>query len=343
VGHLNFFKGKGWILINQIINIMNKENVDWKPNTKLKFSPIFTNPLNGKKILQWIFMYPGLILPWGIFFIIISSIVCFYILPILNYEKIFSIKLISIIFFKNYFLICFFWGFLHFFLYVEKVQKNKYKYNHKFPKDNNRIFLFKNQTYENLFWTLISGVPIWSLYEIISLWALKNNLLYQINFLSNPIYFILLTIILIPIYHEFHFYCIHRIIHWPPIYKRIHYIHHKNINPGPWSGLSMHPIEHILYFSGVLIFFIIPVHPFHIFYHLIRAAIGPALTHSGFGKFIVNKEKIIHADHLQHYLHHKYFDCNYGDIIIPLDEWFGTFHDGSNSSYQKLRNTKDNN
>ena len=121
-------------------------------------------------------MYPGLILPWGIFFIFISSIICFYILPILNYEKVFSLKFISIILFKNYLLIFFFWGLLHFYLYVSKVQKNKYKYNHEFPKNNNKIFLFKNQTYENIFWTLISGVPVWSFYEIISLWILKNNL-----------------------------------------------------------------------------------------------------------------------------------------------------------------------
>ena len=26
-------------------------------------------------------------------------------------------------------------------------------------------------------------------------------------------------------------------------------LHHKSHNPGPWSGLSMHPIEHFLYYS----------------------------------------------------------------------------------------------
>ena len=32
-----------------------------------------------------------------------------------------------------------------------------------------------------------------------------------------------------------------------------------------------------------------------------------------------------------HYLHHKYFEVNYGDGLIPLDRWFGTFHDGSDA------------
>lgn len=34
-----------------------------------------------------------------------------------------------------------------------------------------------------------------------------------------------------------------------------------------------------------------------------------------------------------HYLHHKYFEVNYGgDGVIPLDKWFGTWHDGSKDS-----------
>jgi sterol desaturase/sphingolipid hydroxylase (fatty acid hydroxylase superfamily) len=31
----------------------------------------------------------------------------------------------------------------------------------------------------------------------------------------------------------------------------------------------------------------------------------------------------------EHYLHHKFFECNYADGAIPIDKWFGTFHDGS--------------
>lgn len=30
-----------------------------------------------------------------------------------------------------------------------------------------------------------------------------------------------------------------------------------------------------------------------------------------------------------HYLHHKYFEVNYGDGTVPLDSWFGTWHDGT--------------
>ena len=29
-----------------------------------------------------------------------------------------------------------------------------------------------------------------------------------------------------------------------------------------------------------------------------------------------------------HYLHHRYFVCNFGESTLPLDKLFGTFHDG---------------
>jgi len=36
------------------------------------------------------------------------------------------------------------------------------------------------------------------------------------------------------------------------MYKKVHSLHHRNTNIGPWSGLSMHPIEHLLFFSSIL-------------------------------------------------------------------------------------------
>jgi sterol desaturase/sphingolipid hydroxylase (fatty acid hydroxylase superfamily) len=36
------------------------------------------------------------------------------------------------------------------------------------------------------------------------------------------------------------------------------------------------------------------------------------------------------TDNYYHYLHHKFFRVNFGDpLLIPLDRFFGTFHDGT--------------
>ena len=41
-----------------------------------------------------------------------------------------------------------------------------------------------------------------------------------------------------------------------------------------------------------------------------------------------------------HYLHHRYFECNYGagldGAILPLDKWLGTFHDGSDEAQERM-------
>ena len=115
------------------------------------------------------------------------------------------------------------------------------------------------------------------------------------------------------------------------MYKIAHKVHHYNNNPGPWSGLSMHPIEHFIYFSGVLIHLILPSHPFLVLYHIFYAGITPNAGHSGYDKIVFKNNKWIPAGDYMHYLHHKYFECNYasGNTTF-LDFIFGTFHNGSN-------------
>jgi sterol desaturase/sphingolipid hydroxylase (fatty acid hydroxylase superfamily) len=94
--------------------------------------------------------------------------------------------------------------------------------------------------------------------------------------------------------------------------------------------MAMHPVEHLLYFSGVLLHWIVPSHPIHAIYHLQHLAFAPSQGHSGFDKVVVNGKITLSNDHYMHYLHHKYFEVNYGgDGLVPLDKWFGTYHDGT--------------
>lgn len=98
----------------------------------------------------------------------------------------------------------------------------------------------------------------------------------------------------------------------------------------------MHPIEHLLYFSGVLLHWIIPSHPVHAIFHLMHAGLSPALGHAGFHKLVTKGEKGLMADNYFHYLHHRYFTVNFGHEAVPLDKWFGSFHDGSQEAQQAL-------
>ena len=59
-----------------------------------------------------------------------------------------------------------------------------------------------------------------------------------------------------------HFYLNHRLLHLDPLYGWAHALHHRTVNTGPCSGISMHPLEHLLYLSLPFVFVVIPGSPF---------------------------------------------------------------------------------
>lgn len=171
------------------------------------------------------------------------------------------------------------------------------------------------------------------------LWAHANGIVTPLSFKEHPFGFILLMLA-IPAFRDLHFYLTHRLLHVPVVYKHVHKLHHYNTNPSPWSGLAMHPVEHLLYFSGVLIHFVIPAHPIHILFQLAHAGLSPAAGHAGFDKLVLDELGDHHAIDTHaytHYLHHKHFECNYANGIIPMDKWFGTFHDGSPEAHNAMQ------
>lgn len=130
--------------------------------------------------------------------------------------------------------------------------------------------------------------------------------------------------------HEVHFFIIHRLIHTPLLYKWIHSVHHNSINPSPWSSLSMHPVEGFLYHAVALWHLVLPSNPIVALFQLHMAGFGAVNGHIGFDKLEITDETAVDSHAYAHYLHHKYFEVNYGgDGLIPLDKWFGTWHDGT--------------
>ena len=58
---------------------------------------------------------------------------------------------------------------------------------------------------------------------------------------------------------------------------------------GPWSGMSMHPFEHLIWFSSMLMFFILPAHPIHIMFLLHWQMLGAPSSHSGYEAIFAKK------------------------------------------------------
>ena len=142
--------------------------------------------------------------------------------------------------------------------------------------------------------------------------------------------FNLATLAFVTYWREIHFYFCHRGMHpWSEaggqsagrggpwwdlgglLYRVAHSWHHKSTNPGPWSGMSMHPIEHFLYFScawllplAALASPALALHPMVFLYCIFHACVAPIAGHDGYSAPGGG------ADY--HYLHHAYFECNYG-------------------------------
>jgi sterol desaturase/sphingolipid hydroxylase (fatty acid hydroxylase superfamily) len=68
------------------------------------------------------------------------------------------------------------------------------------------------------------------------------------------------------------------------------------------------------------------------FFHLQHRVFAPAQGHNGFDKVRLPNGSYLSAEHYIHYLHHKYFEVNYGDGLVPFDRIFGTFHDGTDEA-----------
>lgn len=312
---------------------------EWQPK-ELPRSPIFRWPFNPKAFLAWFYSPP---IDGHLFFVVkvtaLALLVWYFLTPDLEQMRSLRIGPIALIFLRNVGLLTIYVGRLHWRLYIRKAQGMKYKYTNKWPSTDSKRFLFNNQTLDNVFWSIASGCVVWTIYEVFMLWGYANDLLPRIDFRSSPVLFGVI-LLLHPLYHRVHFYLTHRLIHWPPLYRTVHHVHHRNTNFGPWSGLSMHPVEHLIFFSDILIYLIVPVHPIIILFGLIRNGISPASGHAGFHRYVKNTGDGAErnaptylvwnrgADYF-HHLHHRFFTVNFGSTDLPLDWWFGTGHDGS--------------
>ena len=306
----------------------------WQPAQGPETAPLWAWPPRPLETLRWIVGNPGYVLPWNGFFFVVAAATWFYTQPELARMTEFRADWIAEILLRNVALLVLWVGGWHLRLYTFRGQGSKFKFHSKWLGGKAPAFLSGNQLRDNVFWSVASGCTVWTAYEVLMMWAYANGFIATVDWKTEPLYFVLLLLVM-PLWRETHFYCTHRLLHWKPLYRSVHYLHHKNVNIGPWSGISMHPVEHIMYFSSILIFWIVPAHPIHVMFALQFAALAAGVGHAGFDELVV-KGKVTLASDFFHYLHHRYFECNYGNHLMPFDRFFGTFHDGSSQAHARM-------
>jgi sterol desaturase/sphingolipid hydroxylase (fatty acid hydroxylase superfamily) len=311
---------------------------DAPPAMPIRPAPVFVWPPRPAALFRFLFGLPGYFLPLNILYMGLAVLTWFALTPELARMATFQWDWISIVYGRNLGLTFLVYGGLHARFYILKAQGTRYMLNRREPTATHRRFLFGSQVRENVFWTAFSGVAIWTAYEVVTLWAFANGYIPMLSWEAHPIYFVLLFCA-IPMIRDAHFYFVHRLLHCGFMYKSFHALHHKNTDIGPWSGMSMHPVEHVLYFSGILLHWVLLSHPLHAIFHVQQTGLAPALGHVGFHKLLAKNGNVYAiGQRYFHFLHHRYFECNYGgDGTVPLDKWFGSWHDGTPESHEIMR------
>ena len=300
---------------------------DWAPSANPQIAFFWNSPFDFSK---WAKFLVGYVWPWNVFHMAVTLLYWRYILPDWDVMKTLSWGWALRLYAVNGIGIFLMYGAIEYLYYWKRKQATRFKYNAKFPADQpSDVFWFKSQNVDNFVRTYVSGITMWTLVEVLMLWCYANGYSNWVNWSENP-YWLAFMLLLTPVIHEVNFFFIHRAIHHPVLYKWIHSVHHNSINPSPWSSLSMHPIETFLYHGVVWWHLVLPSNPLIALFQLHMAGYGAVNGHIGFDKLELTDETPLETHAYLHYLHHKYFEVNYGgDGLIPLDKWFGTWHDGS--------------
>jgi sterol desaturase/sphingolipid hydroxylase (fatty acid hydroxylase superfamily) len=171
---------------------------------------------------------------------------------------------------------------------------------------------------------------------------LREYTQFYTNATDYPLWWIPLSVFIALIIHDTYFYWMHKTVHHPKLYRRVHFVHHKSTNPSPWTSFSFHFFESLLEsLVGPLILFLIPVHPialiafgfvsfgFNVYGHL-GFEIAPKWFRHSLLFEIMNTST-------HHNMHHSRFKGNYGLYFRIWDRLMGTEHPEYVVEYDKIQ------
>ncbi len=141
-----------------------------------------------------------------------------------------------------------------------------------------------------------------------------------------PVWWLPVSLIVAMLLHETYYYWLHRWMHHPKVFRRVHKVHHDSNITSPWTAFSFHPMEGVFQavFLPLLILFL-PMHLYVILVQLTIMTFSSVINHldieiypKGFHRNFFGRW-MIGATH--HSLHHKQFRYNYGLYFTFWDKW----------------------
>jgi sterol desaturase/sphingolipid hydroxylase (fatty acid hydroxylase superfamily) len=146
--------------------------------------------------------------------------------------------------------------------------------------------------------------------------------------------------------HDTYFYWLHRLMHQPKLFRVLHLVHHRSVNPSPWAAYAFHPLEAFLESLIFVIFlFALPVNGWHLFVFFVVSLTYNVYGHLGwelypdwfsrhwFGRWVNTS--------VCHNQHHRYFKGNYGLYFLFWDRLMGTLRDDYDAQFVAVTRNKE--
>ena len=233
-------------------------------------------------------------------------------------------------------------GLLFALLYIwKKSSFFRYKIQEKYPNADK----IKKEIVQSLV-TLIVFSGIATTVYILNKLHVIHTKMYRDPELYGGVSYMILSFILITIWHETWFYWAHRIMHHKKIYSYVHAVHHQSVNPTPIAAYNFHWVEAI--FEGIYVVPFLLVLPMYYPVFLIHTFYAMFLNmyfHSGFEFY--PKGFTTHPifrwinTSTHHNLHHSKFNGNYSLYFNFWDRLMGTNFKQYEESFEKVLSRKD--
>jgi len=218
--------------------------------------------------------------------------------------------LLTVIFFviitARYFLVagCFYFAFYIWFSSKwepRKINKKKYK---------------KSQFKKEIGYSLINSF-IFAIAGAVSviLWQKGDTKVYTAIDLYGW-WYLPVSLIIYMLLQETYYYWIHRWMHLPAVFKKVHSVHHDSHIASPFTAFSFHPLEGLLQAVFLpLLLLMIPIHYFVLIFLLVIMTFSSVINHLDIEIYPRNSfnfwsKWVIGATH--HSLHHTYYKYNFG-------------------------------
>lgn len=175
-------------------------------------------------------------------------------------------------------------------------------------------------------WSVISAICFsFTGTMLLLLWQLGYTRVYT-DISEYPLWWLPVSLFISLMIDETYYYWVHRWMHKPAVFKRLHKIHHQSTISSPWTAFAFHPVEGML-LSLPLLFtlLVIPMHVSMILVQLVIMSVTSVINHldievypDSFRKNVFGRW-LIGASH--HALHHKQFKYNFGLYFTFWDKW----------------------